>query len=163
MTDKALSNLVEPEVVVMTSKYLRRLIIESPYIRARLYNPGGSILLLATSNPEQVSYGAQIGNDAHLDLVEAEQVLERDFSKGERELLARWAHGFTSAQAAEYSHTKGPIIRKRRQRVVEKLEDVLNGRSRATSDGDAPVGGPREGHQPEEPRNSGRAKTEVNS
>jgi hypothetical protein len=147
-----LREAVEPYAVGDLTRYLRRLIIERPYIRARLENPGGSILLMPTSNPDQVSYGAAIGNDAHLDLIEADMVLEREFSQGERDTFEQWAAGFTSEQAADYNRVKsGPIIRKRRQRVLDKMEDRL-GQSflGGTGDGHAQGVSPDKRVEPEE-------------
>lgn len=158
MTYRDLHELVEPQVISQTARYLRRLIIESPYIRARLHNPGGSILLMPTSNPDQVQYGSQIGNDAHLDLIEAEQVLNEDFSKGERDTIMTWALGFTSAQAAEYNSVKPSAIRKRRERVIGKLETTLNGRVGGTGDRDTEEGG--EG-RPVEPQEAGDTRREA--
>lgn len=161
MTYRDLHELVEPQVVSQTARYLRRLIIESPYIRARLHNPGGSILLMPTSDPGQVQYSGAIGNDAHLDLIEAEQVLGEDFSRGEQDTIMQWALGFTSAQAAEYSTVKPSAIRKRRERAIEKLETRLNGRIGGTGDGDTEAGGEGRSEQPQEAGDSGRETPEA--
>lgn len=145
------------------TKYLRRLIIESPYIYARLTNPGGSILLMPTSNPDQVSYGSAIGNDAHLDLIDASKTLKAEFSKGEIDDIIQWALGFTSQQAAEYNGVKGgAIIRKRRERLVTKLEARMNGgQARGRSRPDTERGGG--GDQSAEAGDTGLAQTEVSA
>lgn len=143
------------------TRYLRRLIIESPYIYARLTNPGGSILLMPTSNPDQVSYGTQIGNDAHLDLIEAGATLKSDFSKGEIDQIIQWALGFTSQQAAEYNQVNGgAIMRKRRERLVAKLESRMNGaESRRTGRSD--FEGRSDGHEPAQAGDSGQETPET--
>lgn len=152
----------EPQAVWDMTKYLRRLIIESPYIRARLNNPGGSILLLPSSEPERLAYGTTIGNDAHLDLIEAESVMNRDFSQGERDEIKRWAQGFTSTQAAEYHGVKnGAVMRKRRERLIAKLETRMNGRVGGTGDGDTAAGVEGQPQQPAQGRDSGRETPEA--
>ena len=160
---RELREAYEPEVVGISPQYLRRLIIEEPYIRARLENPGGSVVLIPSSNPDQVSYGTHIGNDMHLDLIRAEQILEDEFSKGEQDTLREWAAGFTSQQAAEYNSVKGGTIRKRRERVIEKLETRLNGESRGSSNGDTAHSGTDEGQQSPQAGDSGREASEVST
>lgn len=155
-----LRELVEPWVVGDASRYLRRLIIEAPYIMARLYNPGGSVLLLPTNNGDQITYGSDIGNDAHLDLIEASVVLQRDFSKGERDTLIDWALGFTSQQAAEYNSVKPSAIRKRRERVIGKMETKLHERSLGGR-GDSDTAGGGEGIVSTQTGNLGREAIET--
>jgi hypothetical protein len=119
---------------------------------------------MPTSNPDQVQYGSQIGNDAHLDLIEAEQVLDSEFSKGEKDTIIQWALGFTSAQAAQYNHVKsGAVIRKKRQRVIEKLETKLNGRIGGTGDGDSEAGSEGRSFEPQEAGDSGRETPEASA
>jgi hypothetical protein len=140
------------EVAVLTTGYLRRLIIEAPYIRARLYNPGGSVVLqqTAATTEQQQAYSPVIGNTFHNDLIEAEQVLNEKFSKGDRDLLYEWAAGMSAQQASEYYGVKGSLVRKRRQRAVQKLHKELDGRAndRRSSDTDAPRGQQEPGEQP---------------
>jgi hypothetical protein len=161
-----LRDLVEPAQVGQLTRYLRRLIVEEPYIRARLENQGASVVLMPSSNPDQVSYASMIGNDTHLDLITAEQVLEQEFSQGERDTIKEWAAGFTSAQAAEYNNVKGGAIRKRRERVLDKLENKLaqDGGlelARGTGNGHAQTGVEEIGVEPEEGRDTGRAQIET--
>ena len=117
----------EPGAVKVTSRYLRRLLIESPYIYAALLNPGGSIILTGTAATTDgtTQYTSDIGSDAHLDLVEVTQYLREDFSKEEIDALWSWAEGMNSQQAAHYRDAKGGALRKRRERAVNKLEKTM--------------------------------------
>lgn len=161
---RELREAAEPVVIGELDKYLRRLIIEEPYIRARLENPGGSVVLMPSSNPDQISYNPNIGNDTHLDLILAEEILSEDFSKGEQDTIREWALGHTSAQAAEYNLVKPSTIRKRRERVLNKLERKLNERgfeSGRSGDG-IPQGSSEEGQDiTEETGHTGRSETEA--
>lgn len=110
-----------------TSKYIRRLIVEAPYIYERLYNPSGSIILqrYAGSPSYLNSYSTSIGNPFHNDLIDVSVLLNERFSKEERKTIYDWAMGLNSYQAAEYYGVKGDVIRKRRQRVVDKLKKEI--------------------------------------
>lgn len=118
----------DPAPLRFTSKYIRRLIIEAPYIYERLYNPSGSIILqqYAASPSYLNSYSSTIGNSYHNDLIDVSILLKERFSKEERKLIYDWAMGLNSYQAAEYYGVNGDVIRKRRQRVVAKLRKEID-------------------------------------
>jgi hypothetical protein len=103
------------------------LIAERPYIRAALYNHGGSIITHGASLDleGQDVYTSQIGNDFHLDLVEAERQLLTDMSKGQRDALISWADGIDETIAADLMRVKPSALRKRRQRAVERLQESM--------------------------------------
>lgn len=113
----------EPFALHFTSKYVRRLIIEAPYIYERLYNPSGSIILQQRSAND---YSASIGNSFHNDLIDVSVILREKFTKDERRLIYDWAMGINSYQAADYYGVTGNVIRKRRQRVIQKLRERLD-------------------------------------
>lgn len=123
-----MSSLVEPGFVRLTSKYLRRLIVEAPYIYERLYNPSGSIILQQhQATPEYTNrYSTTIGNTFHNDLIDAAILLRTDFTREERRLLYDWAMGMNAYQAAEYYGVTGDVVRKRRSRAVSKLKKALD-------------------------------------
>jgi hypothetical protein len=122
----------EPTALRFTSAYLRRLIIEAPYIYAKVTNPGGSIVLQGTaaSTESLNDYSSEIGNSYHSDLIDAAIILQERFSKDEREALYSWATGLNSKEAAALTQVKGNVIRKRRQRAVEKLARELSNEQR---------------------------------
>ncbi len=113
-----------------SNDYLRKLLVERPRIRAKLENPGGSIIMTGVSAmTEQASeYSPQIGSSAHLDLIEMElhfDALPRD----QQDALLQWALGMTAQQAAYYNDVKGSVFRKRRQRGIEKMVESMNDNS----------------------------------
>lgn len=118
-----------------TSDYMRKLLIESPYIRARLENPGGSVILTGTAADTERAdeYSPQIGSGFHLDLIEAETLL-RELPTDQRDALLVWAAGVTAKQAAMYFSAKGTVLRKRRERGVESLTEKMNDESTRTAD-----------------------------
>lgn len=117
----------ERDPLRFTSKYIRRLIVEAPYIYERLYNPSGSIILQqhAASPSYMNSYSSSIGNAFHNDVIDVFVLLNERFSNEERRVIYDWAMGLNSYQAAEYYGVKGDVIRKRRQRVVDKLRKEI--------------------------------------
>jgi hypothetical protein len=117
----------EPRALRLTSKYIRRLIVEAPYIYERLYNPSGSIILQQhmTTPSYMTNYSTSIGNSFHNDLIDVSIILKERFSKEERRLIYDWAIGLNSKQAADYYGVTGNVIRKRRQRVVKKLRSEM--------------------------------------
>lgn len=118
----------EPQVLRFTSKYIRKLIVEAPYIYERLYNPSGSIILHqhATTPSYMTSYSTSIGNSFHNDLIDVSIILNKNFSQEERRLIYDWAMGLNSKQAADYYGVTGNVVRKRRQRVVKKLRSQID-------------------------------------
>lgn len=109
------------------SDYLRKLLVERPYIRARLENAGGSVILtgVAADTESLSEYSSQIGSSFHLDLIEAEMLL-RELPQEQQVALAQWAAGLTPKQAAMYTNVKGTVTRKRRQRGIETLTEKMN-------------------------------------
>lgn len=114
----------EPSTLRFTSRYIRKLIIEAPYIYARLYNPSGSIVLRQSSMP---TYSTSIGNSFHNDLIDVSIILKEKFTKEELRLIYDWASGLNSKQAAMYYDVTDNVVRKRRQRAVNKLRKEIDG------------------------------------
>lgn len=112
----------EPVSVKWTNAYLKRLLIERHGIRASLENPGGSIIATATRKLETDSmtpYSSVIGNDFHLDLLDAEDEVNT-LDVIERARLLAWCDGLSAQVAAEFASVKPGAI-KRRQRTITKL------------------------------------------
>jgi len=108
--------------------YLRRLLIEAPYIRARLENQGGSVILTGVAaDTERVNsdYSSQIGSGFHLDLIEAELAL-RELPVEQQEALVAWASGVSAKEAALYSSVHGTVLRKRRERGIKAITEKMN-------------------------------------
>jgi len=117
-----------------TTDYVKRLLIERLYIYAKLYNPGGSVILRASDivdHDRPVGYSTEIGNVFHLDLIELDRefqrlVEEKHCSKKEIQALMTWADGLTAKQAADYMHTRGAVsVRKLRSRGLRKLQERM--------------------------------------
>ena len=128
----------EPRALQWTRAYMKRLLIERHDIRAAIENPGGSIIaggVAQAADADQLpSYSSVLGNDFHLDLLEAEQEINRLEPHDRIELLA-WCDGLTPKQAAQWANvtarkprsTANQAIRKRLQRSVAVLTDEANG------------------------------------
>ena len=139
----------EPWAVRLTSDYVKRLLLERHHIYAKLYNPGGSIILTASGiidADRDVDYSSQIGSSFHLDLIDLEQRLQRLIdekvcTKKEMEAVLTWLDGMNAVQAASYLNVRKPAtIRKRRERGLKKISEALiddTERIGGTSDGDA--------------------------
>jgi hypothetical protein len=149
-TGSRYSPLGEPDAIKYTTDYVRRLLVERHHIYAKLYNPGGSVILTSTARVDSergTEYTSMIGSTFHLDLIELDTALKEaidsgDFNKDEIEALLTWVDGMNSQQAAHYLHAAGPVtIRKRRSRGVRKLTDTLNDglSTHIGRDGDRPV------------------------
>ena len=128
---------IEPEAIKYTSEYVRRLLLERHYIRAKLENPGGSVILTQSALPDfdrgGVEYSSEIGNSFHLDLIEIEDQLS-DLPKGQVDALLKYLDGYSSDEAAYYLGVKGGItIRLRWLRAVDRLMGMLNGNQPADS------------------------------
>ena len=118
----------------VTPRYVRRLLTERSYIYAKLYNPGGSVILrnhALVDHERPLGYSTEIGNSFHLDLIDLEMefkslVREGVMSQKEINAMLTWAEGLTSQQAADYLHAKGPVsVQKLRERGVRKLQDRM--------------------------------------
>jgi len=132
MTEK-LESWEEPRSVKMTSAYLKRLLIERHAIRAALENPGGSIIIQQARKAELdalTEYSSVIGNDWHLDLLDALDAISQ-LSPEQQELLLLWCDGLTATQAAQfYSTARRNItpaaVKMRVNRTVAKTVEELN-------------------------------------
>jgi hypothetical protein len=128
MSEVVLESWEEPNSVRWTSAYLKRLLIERHGIRASLENPGGSVITSATRKLEtesQSSYSPVIGNDFHLDLLDAETEVNT-LNAMERARLLAWCDGLSAQVAAEFASVRPGAIRKR-QRTINKLVEDHNG------------------------------------
>jgi hypothetical protein len=122
----------DPRSVYWTPDYLKKLLIERHNIRAAIENPGGSVITAGAAQAADAdnlpSYSSVIGNDFHLDLLEAEREVNTLELTDRIELLA-WCDGLTPKQAAQWANIKGGHIRKsgnnparkRLQRTVAKV------------------------------------------
>lgn len=133
-----------------TTQYLRRLIAERAYIRAALYNHGGSIITHGSSLDleGQDVYTSQIGNDFHLDLVEAEKIIAAEMSPQQRDTLIEWSLGVDERTANDLvratNEPRSRVMHMRRKRAIESLtEKMADGQLGRTS------GEPAEGIRPE--------------
>jgi DNA-binding NarL/FixJ family response regulator len=119
----------EPSSLRFTTKYIRKLIVEAPYIYERLYNPSGSIILHQhMQTPSYMTqYSTSIGNSFHNDLIDVSIILKERFTKEEIKVIYDWATGLNSKQAADYYGVTGNVVRKRRQRIVHKLRREIDG------------------------------------
>lgn len=126
----------EERAVRYTKAYLRRLLIERHHIRAKLSNPGGSVILMgvAASVENPVDYSSVVGNDFHLDLLEAEQVV-LELPAQTRAALLAWADGLSSRQAAEYFGVRPTALRKRRERALDTVAEEMSGATQEAEPG----------------------------
>lgn len=131
-TNRPLAELLgDPPVVRWTTRYLKRLLIERSAIRARLENPGGSVILMAIERVEEDPFSQFMGNDFHLDLIEAEEAINQ-LPVADRMALLHWVNELTPAQTVEYLEARGRITKKglytRAERRAETLTETLNDR-----------------------------------
>lgn len=100
--------------------------MERSAIRARLENPGGSIILMATEQLTQSPFSPVVGNDFHLDLIEAEAEVN-NLPVADRYALLDWVHNLTPAQMEEYVEARGPIVRKDSadRQARRKADDIV--------------------------------------
>lgn len=129
-----------------SNDYVRKLFLESPYIRARLENPGGSVILRGTAADTEApqEYSSQIGSGFHLDLLEAE-IKFAELPPEQQAALAAWRDGVSAKEASMYFAAKGAVIRKRRERGVDTMAKKLN-------DEDGQTNGHRGTGRPSAPR-----------
>lgn len=123
-----LSYEAEERALRYTTDYLRRLLIERPYIRAALVNPGGSVILtgVAATTETPSTYSSVVGNDFHLDLLEAEKVIA-ELPADQRVALTAWADGLSSKQAAQWFHIQPGALRVRRMRAMQRVAQEMSG------------------------------------
>lgn len=109
-----------------TTRYFARLIADRFAIRSSLVNQGGSIILRGYSRAgDDFAYPSMIGNDFHLDLIEAEEIL-RQMPTADRAALIGWADNLNKDQAAYVSTATPAALRQRRSRAVRKAVKRLN-------------------------------------
>ena len=65
-----------------------------------------------------------MGNDFHLDLIEAEEEVN-NLPLGDRIAILQWVHSLTPAQMEEYLDTRGPVKRRSMQRQAERKAEVI--------------------------------------
>ncbi len=84
-------------------RFVKRLLIERHGIRAAIESPGGSIILAASSLDLDAlkTYSSVIGNDWHLDLIEAERLVN-ELPREQRIALLAWCDGMSPQDAAVY-------------------------------------------------------------
>ena len=136
-SDEVIPAWFEPRSIRWTPEYLKKLLIERHNIRAAVENPGGSIIsggaAQAADADQLPSYSSDIGNTAHLDLLEAEREVMTLDVQDQFELLA-WCDGLTPKQAAQWANIRGGSIRttgmqasrKRLQRTVASVAAMAN-------------------------------------
>jgi DNA-directed RNA polymerase specialized sigma24 family protein len=111
-----------------TTAYLKRLLIERHAIRAKLENPGGSVIVSSTRKAETeavTEYSHVIGNDYHLDLLDAEKVVN-GLPSPERVRLLLWCDGLSPTEAAQFASVRPAALRKSRERTTKKIVEKLN-------------------------------------
>lgn len=113
---------------------MRRLFADRDFIRAAVLNPGGSVILTGTDRSIESAndYSAQIGNDYHLDLLQAELEItnncewcadEPKFTDKQIEVLLAWAAYLDQEEMdrSGLSSLNGGALRRRRQHAVHKV------------------------------------------
>jgi len=100
-TGSSLGDIGDPAYDI--KRYVKRLLIERHGIRAALESPGGSIILAAASLDLDAlkTYSSVIGNDWHLDLIEAEHMVN-ELPDEQRIALLAWCDGMSPQDAAVY-------------------------------------------------------------
>lgn len=112
----------------LTTRYLKRLLIERHGIRAKIENPGGSVIASSARKVEleqTTDYSTVIGNDYHLDLLDAEKVVN-ELPVQERVALLLWCDGLPAQTAAEFASVEPSALRKRRERTTRKIVEKIN-------------------------------------
>lgn len=111
----------DPRSVYWTSHYLKKLLIERHAIRAALEHPGGSVITAGPARAADAealpSYSTVIGNDFHLDLLQAEKEVGGLQKRDRIELLA-WCDGLSPKEAAQWANISGGKIRSRHPKAV---------------------------------------------
>ena len=154
-TAEVVRDEIDSHPVNYTTAYLRRLIAERAYIRAALYNHGGSIITRGVSLDleGQDQYTSQIGNDYHLDLVAAEDIIANDMSKEQQDTLIQWAEGVDEKTANELARStranKSRVVHMRRKRALDRLTERMQDGELGRNSGELPTGSRQEaGHEP---------------
>jgi hypothetical protein len=131
--------VVEPEVVRHQRDNVLRLLVERHHIRAKVENPGGSVIMTATDRVDHerpTGYSTEMGNPDHLDLLDLdvsirEAIRAGGLTKMEVHNMLRWVDSMTDDQAAHFMHSRGSSrirYRRRVDRSTEQARSVENGR-----------------------------------
>lgn len=110
----------DPAVLRYTTEYFIKLLVERHAIRSALLAPAAPTLkgTLATTEDVNHKYPTDIGNNIHLDLLEAEAIVNR-LPLDQRRALIEWVDGMNSMESARFAAVKPSTIRKRRERAKE--------------------------------------------
>lgn len=120
------------------TRYMRRLFADRDYIRSAILNPGGSVILTGVSRDLEGSdeYSSQVGNDYHLDLIQAELEItnncphhadEPRFTAKQIAVILEWAGGLSQEEAERsglLSQSPG-ALRRYRHYTVSKVTDRM--------------------------------------
>lgn len=127
-TDRAVNTVTygsygEPQILRRTTDYFIRLLVERHAIRSALESAGGSVVYTSAAARLDADmdhgYSSMVGNDLHLDLLEAERIVN-ELPCGQRQALLDWVDGLPVLEAAHYSGIKPGSIRVRRHRAKER-------------------------------------------
>lgn len=123
------------------TRYMRRLIADRDHIRSAILNPGGSVILTGVTRYLEGTdeYSSQVGNDYHLDLLQAEMEItnncplhsdEPKFTAKQIAVLMEWANHL-SDEEAEISGLKtqnpGALRRYRHHSVAKVTKRMTDG------------------------------------
>ena len=116
----SVSGYEDPAVLRYTTEYFIKLLIERHAIRSALLAPAAVLLrgTLATTEEVNHKYPTEVGNNIHLDLLDAESIVNR-LPLDQRRALMEWVDGMSSGESARFSAVKPSTIRKRRERAKE--------------------------------------------
>lgn len=120
------------------TRYMRRLFADRDYIRAAIMNPGGSVILTGVSRDLEGAdeYSSQLGNDYHLDLIQAELEITNNcphhqdapkFTAKQIAVILNWAGGLSQEEAERsglLSQSPG-ALRRYRSHTVGKVTDRM--------------------------------------
>lgn len=131
---RPVSGYADPEVLRYTTEYFIRLLIERHAIRSALLAPAAVLLrgTLATTEEVNHKYPTEIGNTVHLDLLDAEAIVNR-LPLDQRRALMEWVDGMNSAESARFASVKPSTIRKRRERAKEAAGRMWSARREETN------------------------------
>lgn len=81
---------------------------------------------MATEQLDQSPFSPVVGNDFHLDLIEAEAEVN-NLPVGDRIALLDWVQSLTPAQMEEYIEARGPVARKDSmdRQARRKADDIV--------------------------------------
>lgn len=123
------------------SRYMRRLIADRDYIRSAVLNPGGSVVLTGVTRYLEGTdeYSSQLGNDYHLDLLQAELEITNNcplhddappFTSKQIAVLLDWANALTEEEAqlsGLTTQTPGSLRRYRHHSVAKVTKRMTDG------------------------------------